>query len=452
MSSRPVPFSVANVTTWTYQGLKSHAENARSRKPKYYFVNFFGWSAEEYVEAKEYTVAELDKQPFDVEAAFPTAGPKAKLRHVIQKKLIADRPDLFVDRHGRNPPAWFLPEMISSDPKADQPYHNKNVTQQFIAVMNSHRKAQKRNNSRYNEDDEQEEEDDTIDENSRQSRNKRQRTSTTERSTTFPVLASMSMAPSPSTTAPSSMASELRKPPGRFSTLSSDGTGSRQAVTVRRPNRSSGMILYITRVTIDNQHLILERHRYGLVSRLFEEDRLVEARLQELVFGNPIHDKPTSLWFFDNTTNEQLRSITNRPSAEAAIDMLRVYGEQSGATGIQLFDAPDRQTAALVPSHEANRQNDFGEHESYELEIDNEDDGEDGSPEQAIRVDSAYDSRDGGNLQEEELELDAEALEGEVDLSPKIKREEGEHQQQQKVSSESESESDEDGDVKLFYR
>ncbi|TIA21190.1 acetylcholinesterase [Aureobasidium pullulans] len=106
MARAAIPFAVTNVTTWTYEALKVYVGQNRSKKPKCYFLSFFGWSYEEYVQAREYTITELETQPFGNTAGFPTAGPKARLRHVIQKKLVREHPDLFVERHGSDPPTW----------------------------------------------------------------------------------------------------------------------------------------------------------------------------------------------------------------------------------------------------------------------------------------------------------------------------------------------------------
>ncbi|KAG9813194.1 hypothetical protein KCU68_g20029, partial [Aureobasidium melanogenum] len=207
------------------------------------------------------------------------------------------------------------------------------------------------------------------------------------------------------------------KPPGKHPN-SSKGSNSSGRIATTAGGRSS--------------NLVLERDRFGFVDNLFEQGKLVESRIKELVFGNSLDNKPTFLWFFDDTSNDKPRIIRNRPSAEAAIMMLKARAERAQATGIQVFDAPDSDTAALVPVHEVTRKDDFVQRASFELELDDdEDDNEDGRTEEESKVDSAYGSRDG------ELRLDHESVKNEVDTKPNIT---WEKQQQANVESESESE------------
>ncbi|THW18511.1 hypothetical protein D6D23_07662 [Aureobasidium pullulans] len=462
MARAAIPFAVTNVTTWTYEALKVYVGQNRSKKPKCYFLSFFGWSYEEYVQAREYTITELETQPFGNTAGFPTAGPKARLRHVIQKKLVREHPDLFVERHGSDPPTWFVPEFISAEPISDQPYNSKNVTQQFIAAMNLHRKAQKRNDFQHNHENDEDEDEDRND----QPQTKRQRTTMTERATPFPVISSMSMPPSPSATTTGSQASEIGQPFERSKVLNRDRMGVGQAITSLSQINPSCLILYITRVMIVDQQLLVNRQRFGIVENLFDQNRLDEARLDELLFGYPLDDSPLFLWFFHGSTNDKPRAIRNRPNAEAAIILLKARAVRAGAEAIQLFDALDSDTAGLLPAHEVNRTTDFAEHDSFELEIDDGDDDKDEGSEKASRVDSAYGSRDGGSFEGEKSRLDDEAIAQKTDLDPVIKREgveqeqeqEPEPEQQQKPKqkidsdSDSESESDEDEDISRFYR
>jgi hypothetical protein len=268
------------------------------------------------------------------------------------------------------------------------------------------------------------------------------------------------MPPSLRTAAPN-QASKDAKPREIGSNFSRNGAAYSQDTTnsneKKRASNPLGLILYITCVTIVDQNLNLERDRFSLVDNLFENGQLIESRIQKLVFGNPQDNKPTFLWFFDDTSGDKPRSIKNRPSAEAAIAILRARAERAEATGIQLFDAPDRDTAALVPVHEATRKDDFVERVSFELEIDNEenDDDEDDmeEAEKASKVDSAYESRDG------ELQLDDLTSEREPQLDDvAVKEEFGDKPsitwagQQQENKVESESESDEDEDIGSFYR
>jgi hypothetical protein len=219
-----------------------------------------------------------------------------------------------------------------------------------------------------------------------------------------------------------------------------------------------------------DQTLVLERDRFGLVNNLFENGQLIEPRIQELVFGNPMDNKPTFLWYFDDTSDDKPRMIRNRPSAEVALVTLIARAEGAEATGVQLFDALDRDTAALVPVHEVNRKDDFVQRVSFELEIDNEindesndneindesnDDEDVDEAEKASRVDSAYESRDG------ELQLDDVTIEGELQLDDVIVKEEFEsklnitwagQQQQPENKIESDSESEEEEDTGRFHR
>ncbi|THY21663.1 hypothetical protein D6D01_06534 [Aureobasidium pullulans] len=464
MARAAIPFAVTNVTTWTYEALKVYVGQNKSGKPKCYFLSFFDWSYEEYIQAREYAITELETQPFDDTAGFPTAGPKARLRHVIQKKLVREHPDLFVERHGSDPPTWFVPEFISAEPISDQPYNSKNVTQHFIAAMNLHRKAQKRNNFQYNLENNEDEDEDRND----QPQTKRQRTAMTERATPFPVISSMSMPPSPSATATGSQASEIGQLLERSKVLNRDGRGVGQAITSLSQSNPSCLILYITRVMIVDQQLLVNRQRFGIVENLFDQNRLDEARLDELLFGYPLDDSPLFLWFFHGSTNDKPRAIRNRPNAEAAIVLLKARAVRAGAEAIQLFDALDSDTAGLLPAHEVNRTTDFAEHDSFELEIDDGDENKDEGSEKVSRVDSAYGSRDGGSFEGEESRLDDEAIAQKIDLNPVIKRErvgqeqepepEPEPDQKQKPKqkvdsdSDSESESDEDEDISRFYR
>lgn len=139
--------------------------------------------------------------------------------------------------------------------------------------------------------------------------------------------------------------------------------------------------------------------------------------------------------------------IKNRPSAEAALHKLKARAERSEADGIQLFDAADRDTAALVPVHEVNRKDDFVERVSFELEIDNGNDDDDDNAndveeaEKASKVDPACGSRDG------ELKLDDMAVKEESDRALDIT---WAGEQQQDNSDESESESEEDEVIRRF--
>jgi hypothetical protein len=197
-----------------------------------------------------------------------------------------------------------------------------------------------------------------------------------------------------------------------------------------------------------DQILVLERDRFGLVDNLFEKGRLIEPYIQELIFDNPVDNKLTFLWFFDKTSDDKPRMIKNRPSAEAAIFLLRARAERTDGTGIQMFDAADLDTAALIPVHEVTRKDDFFQRVSFELEINEEDENDDNDEddehmEQESKVNSAYESRDG------ELQLDDVAVKEEVQGGPNITWAGQQQQPEKKV--ESESESDEDEDIGGFY-
>ncbi|KAG9966374.1 hypothetical protein KCU61_g974, partial [Aureobasidium melanogenum] len=196
-------------------------------------------------------------------------------------------------------------------------------------------------------------------------------------------------------------------------------------------NSLRNLVLYITRVTIINQTLVLERDRFALVSSLLEKGQLIEQRIKELVFGNPLDNKLTLLWFFDDTSDDEPRIIRNKLSAEATIAMLTARAEKAQATGIQVFDAPDSDTAALVPIHEVTRRDDFVQRASFELELDDDESNEDEGTKKESKVDSAYEARD------EELRLDHDFVKKEVDTRPNIT---WDGQQQADVESESESE------------
>jgi hypothetical protein len=461
-----MPFDQEDISTWTHQRVKLHVESSK-RKLKSFYQNFFGWSEDEYKEAKEHAVAELRKH-FNLTKKFPTIGPQAKLRHTVQTNLVRDWPDLFVNRHGSNPPAWFDAELISRPPPPShtRSFDMKNVVQQFISLSRGHQGRHLKRDNRAQDDgnDEEDDDDDEDDEDDDSYRvlHKRPRISMVGTNTLLGNSASTSMRSSPYTAATSPRASADMEPPDVGSNSGRDGkASSRIATTSRGTIRASnplGLILYITRVTIVDQVLVLERDRFGLVENLFERGRLIESYIQELVFGNPLYNKPTFLWFFDDTSEDKPRSINNRPSAEVAIIMLRARAERAGATGIQLFDAPECETAALVPVHEVDRKDDFVQRVSFELEIDNGDvDHDDGGgdvdvdtqeeAEMASRMDSAYESRDG------ELQLDDVVVKKECESKPNITWA-GQQQQQQEQENkiESDSESEEEEGIGRFYR
>ncbi|KAH0366456.1 hypothetical protein KCU65_g5338, partial [Aureobasidium melanogenum] len=431
MTLLEIPFDQEDVSSWTLQSVKSQVESPK-KKLKAFYVNFFGWSEEEYKEAKECASDEVHIY-FDPCKQFPITGSQAKLRHTVQTNLVRDRPDLFLNRHGLNPPAWFDAELISRPPPHTKPFDMRNVVQQFISF--SRKDVRKRVQRSNRADDDAESDEDEV---RCHISNKRPRISRLDEATPFSTGKAMSVPPvSPATISTPQMSGHLNslgKHPN-----SSEGSNSSGRTTTTVGARSSrsrllGLILYITRVTIIDQNLILERDRFGFVDNLFEQGQLVESRIQELVFGNPLDNKPTFLWFFDETSNDKPRIIRNRPSAEAAIVMLKARAERAGATGIQVFDAPDSDTAALIPVHEVTRRDDFVQRASFELELDDdEDDNEDRGTEKESRVDSAYESRNG------ELHPDNEIIETEVDIKPNII---WDGQQQADVESESESEED----------
>lgn len=362
--------------------------------------------------------------------------------------LVRDRPDLLLNRHGPNPPAWFDAELISRPPPPShtKPFDMKNVVQQFISLSRGRQGRISKHIDRAEEDTDMEQENDDDDDDAYQSLHKRPQTSRLGRITPFLNITSMDTQPSPHNTASTCQASMDAAPNRGLSSDRGERIYSQVASTSgdrRRVGNSLGLILYITRVVIVDQALVLERDRFGLVENLFDKGRLVEPYFQELVFGNSLYNKPTFLWFFDDTSEDKPRIVNNRPSTEAAIAMLRARAERAGAVGIQLFDAPDHDTAALVPVHEVTRKHDFVQRVSFELEIDdnmygenNYDDNDDvEDSEKASKVDSGYESRDG------ELQLDNIVVKEESDREPNITWA-GHQRQEDNVGSESESEED----------
>jgi hypothetical protein len=476
MSAPEMPFDEEDVSTWTHKRVKLHVES--SKKPlKSFYQNFFGWSTEEYKEAKDHTVAEMQKH-FDLTKKFPTTGPLAKYRHTVQINLVRDRPDLFMNRHGPLPPAWFDAELISRSSSSlhTRAFDMKNVVQQFIAFSRSHESGRGRQRHILKRANCAEEIADSDEENDNDSQvpNKRPRTSWLGRTTPLSNTTSITMLASPSATISDSQRIVNTKQPSIGSTSNWNKNASARVIagldSRARAERPTSLILYVTRVTIMDQTLVLERDRFGLVDNLFENGQLIEPRIQELVFGNPMDNKPTFLWYFDDTSDDKPRMIRNRPSAEVALVTLIARAEGAEATGVQLFDALDRDTAALVPVHEVNRKDDFVQRVSFELEIDNEindesndneindesnDDEDVDEAEKASRVDSAYESRDG------ELQLDDVTIEGELQLDDVIVKEEFEsklnitwagQQQQPENKIESDSESEEEEDTGRFHR
>ncbi|KAI4759899.1 hypothetical protein E4T52_05497 [Aureobasidium sp. EXF-3400] len=428
MAAPEVPFSQDDVSTWTYERVRLHVESG-NKKHKSFFQNFFGWSATEYKAAKNHTWAELQKH-FDATEKFPTTGPQAELRHTVQVGLVRDWPDLFVNRHSPSPPSWFDVGLISRTPSRIESFNMRNVVQQFISLVRNscratHQSLKRSNHAGNNDDDDNNDDND----NDNEILHKRPRLSRLDGHAPFPITTSMSMPPSPSVTVPGSQTSGDMMP----------------QITGLTSIRNKKTPVHFT--AAKDQNLVLERDRFSLVDRLFEKGQLIESRIQELVFGNPLDDKPTFLWYFDETSDDKPRSIRNRPSAETAVLMLQARAERAEAIGIQLFDAADRDTAALVPVHEVKREDDFVERVSFELEIDHENDDNDNDDSEkaqmASRTDHPYGSRDG------ELQLDDVAVKEEVDKNSNIT---WEGPQQQQVDGESSSESEEDEDIRRFYK
>jgi hypothetical protein len=455
MTASDMTFNEEDVSSWTYESVKSYVHGSSPRLLKTFFLNFFDWSEDDYVKSRKLTCLEVKKY-FDPTKKFPFNGPQAESRHTVQMNLVQDWPNLFVSRHGPDPPAWFDDELISRPPSSSdpRPFDMKNVVQQFIsftrkAVPVSDRPGRrlKRNGRAENHAHNDEEDEDGC-----RALNKRPRTSWLGSTTILPNTSPTNMRPSLHTMNPRSQANVDAKQPNMGLTSHTYENTYSQVISAsgdkKKATNPLGLILYITRVTIIDQALILERDRFGLVENLFERGRLVESYFQELVFGNPLYNKPTFLWFFDDSSEDKPRSINNRPSAEVAISILRDRAEKAGASGIQLFDAPDSDTAALVPVHEVTRKQDFVQRVSFELEIDkgevDDDDNDMEEAEKASRVDSGYGSRDG------ELQLDDVTVKEEIESKPNITW--AGQQQENKVESESESESDEDEDIGSFYR
>ncbi|KAH0293870.1 hypothetical protein M436DRAFT_62406 [Aureobasidium namibiae CBS 147.97] len=396
MAAPDMPFTEEDVSTWTHKRVKLHVESSKNKLKAFYTI-FFGWSEQEYKEAKDHTVDELRKH-FDLAKKFPTTGPQAKLRYTMQTNLVRDWPELFVDRHGQNPPAWFDVDLISRPPSNKESFNMKNVVQQFIShtrnfSRNHFAKLKRKHHAEYDEDD-----DDDDDENNRDNsgRNKQPQVSRYDRTTPHPIDLSMSIPPGLPTGVPMFQASGSRKPLGRsYNHRENDSlpiVATTSSVHGMRPDGSSNLILYITRVTINEQTLTLERDRFAFVDNLFEKGQLFEPRIHEFIFGNPLDNKSTFLWYFDGTSDDTPRSIRNRPSAEEV---------------------------------------------SFELEIDNNDEDENDveEAEEASRMDSAYESRD------EKIQIDDVAVKEEVDSKLNITWT-GQEQHDNNVESDSESEED----------
>lgn len=361
-------FNVDDVSTWTYRGLRDFLQigSTRNRRKKSFYCTFYGWTDAEWSEAKNYIMARLT-------ACFdPTI---TNMRYPLQLAALRDHPELFVDRHGPRPPEWFATSLNASTPSAGSAYDTKCVLQSFISMANSHRGKRSKQDARDDEDEDEEEGRSLL---------KRQRTTLTRDST---VSRFGTMPSSPPTTAPSSFGEDIKP-------LSMVATTLKAVASVEFP----GLILYITRVAIIDYHLVLTRDRFAFVNNLFENNKLSEPLLQELVFGNPLDVKTTHLYFFDPVaaTEEDagiLRIIRNRPSAEVAIKTLQCSAAAT-ATGIQIFDAADKEHLALVPVHEIKRQRNFQEVVKFEVEVDNgEEENADTKPglEETLQLDPEVD-------------------------------------------------------------
>ncbi|KAH0264603.1 hypothetical protein KCU91_g11954, partial [Aureobasidium melanogenum] len=435
MTPLETPFDEKDVSTWNHQNVKNHVESSKTKR-KAFYVNFFGWSEEEYQEARKRTSDEVLNY-FDPSKKFPTTGREAKSRHTVQTNLIRDWPELFVNRHGPNPPAWFYAELINRSPTNMEIYNMKNVIQQFISFYRSLCLTTRQNQSkrRRNADEDDDDDDDDDDNGNSRVRTKQPRSSWHCKTNPFPNGTPVSVPPDLPAANQSLQTDSSRRLYGNHTNSKDDGAAITR-VTARHTdytntNSLRNLVLYITRVTIINQTLVLERDRFALVSSLLERGQLIEQRIKELVFGNPLDNELTLLWFFDDTSDDKPRIIRNRLSAEATIAMLTARAERAQATGIQVFDAPDSDTAALVPIHEVTRRDDFVQRASFELELDDDESNEDEGTKKESKVDSAYEARD------EELRLDHDFVKKEVDTRPNIT---WDGQQQADVESESESE------------
>jgi hypothetical protein len=424
MATASTAFNVNNVSTWTYNDLKHSIQSGRNGKRKAFYTSFFAWTQDEYKEASQEVVAELSRHPFDLSMSFPTTGSKARYRDVAQRNLLQNRPDLFLDRHGPQPPVWFTLDLIGQDAPAGVPYNSKCVLQQLIGYMNSHASRKTKRNRQVHIIEDDSDEDDRVG-----------------------VKKQRGIAPTNATSAPSVTSSAVNIFDA-MTNVTSGPASTPQNIEERLPHaqvtpantspdtirNSQPLFLYIAKLTIVNQVLHLTRNRFCIPSHLFNpsNNHLIEPRLQELIFGNPLDNKPTHLYFFDPTTNGTLRSVRNRPAAEAAIALLTWHAEATNATGIQLFDAPDLDTIGLVPAHEALRTTDFEENVSFELEIDYGDGNGEEAADVASRVDSGHGSRDTGSVQ-----VKGDGFADAIDVKPDIIWDGG-----QKSLNQSESESD----------
>lgn len=299
MTAPRMPFASEDVSTWTHENVKLFVESSK-HKPKSFYQNFFGWSEEEYKQAKDHAVAELLKH-FDPSEMFPTGGSKAQLRHTAQTTLVRDWPELFVNRHGPDPPAWFSLDLISRSPANLEAYNTKNVVQQFISLTRNLSRTQLRSLKRskhttMGEDDDDDDHNDSNNDNNVS--HKRSQTSRLAQNPPVSIVTSKSMLSSPSATLPSSHTAARgshtsvdMEPPSTGSSFSWSRKAPTQVTATlssrTKIEKSASLILYITRVTIEDQTLVLERDRFGLVDNLFERGRLMEPYIQELVFGNP---------------------------------------------------------------------------------------------------------------------------------------------------------------------
>ncbi|KEQ98334.1 hypothetical protein AUEXF2481DRAFT_26716 [Aureobasidium subglaciale EXF-2481] len=383
-------FNAQDVSTWTYQSLKTYVEISNKYKPKAYFRNFFGWTTEEAIEATEFVISAIGEQSGGPGSLPGINAAMSSERHLLQTVMVRNRPDLFVERHGPNPPEWFTTDLIYQKPRPGQSYSMKCVTQQFISSAKVDRHNGKRRRAAGSRADE---DDDGDGDESRWPLSKRRHSSQTTGISKRPATTSSQTMLTSSVASSRLQSKDVEGLTNGFASPNDDKKELGKFVPTGKVKVKtsffSKLVLYITRVTIVNQQLILERDHFGLAKNLFDQGVLSESRLQELVFGNGLQDKPVFLWYFHKTSNDKPRAVRSRPSAEAAITLLMAHAEESGAEAIQIFDAPDRDTASLIPAHEVTREKDFRERESFELEIDGENEDDDAASERASRVDSA---------------------------------------------------------------
>lgn len=121
--SRPnaLPGGTANSSTWTVQSVQKCLDSSIQPLRKFW-IGFFTWTNDDLCRA-----AKITWDYFKVQDIFQNnkarymmySGPKLVNRKLAEDRLLATHPDLFLNRHGDDPPAWFINCLDSSGPEAD---------------------------------------------------------------------------------------------------------------------------------------------------------------------------------------------------------------------------------------------------------------------------------------------------------------------------------------------